>query len=29
VREGDFMRFLAIHADHDDAYGKKRGLNHA
>ena len=23
VREGDFMRFLAIHADHDGAYGKK------
>ncbi|MCI0564830.1 MAG: hypothetical protein MN733_40710 [Nitrososphaera sp.] len=23
VREGDFMRFLAIHTDHDGAYGKK------
>lgn len=23
VREGDFMRFLAIHADHDGAYSKK------
>lgn len=23
VRDGDFMRFLTIHADHDGAYGKK------
>lgn len=23
VREGDFMRFLAIHADHDGAYRSK------
>jgi len=23
ARDGDMMRFLAIHADHDGAYGKK------
>lgn len=23
VRENDYMRFIALHADHDQAYGKK------
>jgi hypothetical protein len=23
LREGDYLRFLAIHPDHDGAYGKK------
>jgi len=23
LREGDFIRFLALHTDHDGAYGKK------
>ncbi len=23
VREGEFMRFLALHFDHDSAYGRK------
>jgi hypothetical protein len=23
LREGDYMRFLSIHSDHDSAYGRK------
>ena len=23
IREGEFMRFLALHFDHDSAYGRK------
>jgi hypothetical protein len=23
LREGDFIRFMALHTDHDSAYGKK------
>ena len=23
VRQGEYMRFIALHADHDQAYGKK------
>jgi hypothetical protein len=23
TRQGDYMRFIALHADHDGAYGKK------